>query len=136
MLKHKLMGRNASLPEQRALVGTQEKRRVYKIWKKGQATQEDNKDVVKLCREKIRRTKAQLELDLATIIKNNKKYFNKHVNGKRWMKENLHPLLDAGQNIVTKEEEQAQALNAFFAFYDKVIHLADEEKACCLPGLY
>ena len=49
------------------------KRRIYDLWKKGQATQEDYKDVVRLCREKIRRTKAQLELNLATAAKDNKK---------------------------------------------------------------
>ncbi|KAK4826490.1 hypothetical protein QYF61_009563 [Mycteria americana] len=47
------------------------KRRVYDLWKKGQATQENHKDVVRLCREKIRSTKAQLELNLATAIKGN-----------------------------------------------------------------
>ena len=29
--------------------------------------------------------------------------------------ENLHPLLDVGGNIVTKDEEKAEVLNAFFA---------------------
>jgi len=47
------------------------KRRVYDLWKKGQATQEDYRDFVRLCREKIRRAKAQLELNLATAIKDN-----------------------------------------------------------------
>ena len=66
----------ASLAVQRALRGTQGKKmRVYDLWKKGQAAQEDHKDVVRLCRVKIRRAKAQLELDLATVIKGNKKCF-------------------------------------------------------------
>jgi len=30
-------------------------------------------------------------------------------------KENLHPLLDEGGNIATKDEEKAEVLNAFFA---------------------
>jgi len=60
-----------SLVEQRALAGTQEKRRVYVLWKNGQATQEDYKDIVRLCREKVRRAKAQLELSLATAVKGN-----------------------------------------------------------------
>lgn len=34
--------------------------KVYDLWKKGQATQEDYKYVAKLCREKIKRYKAQL----------------------------------------------------------------------------
>ena len=45
------------------------KRRVCDLWKKEQAAQDDYKDVVRLCREKIRRAKAQLELSLATATK-------------------------------------------------------------------
>ena len=32
-----------------------------------------------------------------------------------WAKENLHPLLDAGRDIVTKDEEKTEVRNAFFA---------------------
>ena len=49
------------------------KKRAYDLWNKGQATQEDYKNVVRLCREKIRRAKAQLELNLAIAIKDRKK---------------------------------------------------------------
>ncbi|KAK4823310.1 hypothetical protein QYF61_000523 [Mycteria americana] len=78
------------------------KRRVYDLWKKGRATQEDYKGVARLCREKIRRAKAELELNLAAAIKDNKKYFFKYISSKRRAKENLQPLLDAGGNTVTK----------------------------------
>ncbi|KAK4818656.1 hypothetical protein QYF61_017264 [Mycteria americana] len=47
VLKDELVGKKTSLAEQRALAGTQEKKRVYDLWKKGQATQEDYKDVVR-----------------------------------------------------------------------------------------
>ncbi|KAK4827718.1 LOW QUALITY PROTEIN: hypothetical protein QYF61_021018 [Mycteria americana] len=91
------------------------KRRVYNLWKKGQATQEDYKGVARLCREKIRRAKAELELNLATAVKDNKKNFFKYISSKRRAKENLQPLLDGGGNTVTKDEEKAEVLNAFFA---------------------
>ncbi|KAK4815414.1 hypothetical protein QYF61_001402 [Mycteria americana] len=94
------------------------KKRVYDFWKKGQATQEDYKDVVRLCREKIRRVIAQLELNLATAVKDNKKCFYKcfySTSNKRRAKQKIQPLLDAGGNIVTKDEEKAEVLNAFFA---------------------
>ncbi|KAK4816829.1 hypothetical protein QYF61_023893 [Mycteria americana] len=113
LLKDKLAGKKTGLAEERVLVGIQEKR-VYDVWKKGQATWEDYKDVVGLCREKIRRAKAQLELNLATAVKDNKKCFYKYISNKRRAKENLHPLLDAGGNIVTENEEKAEVLNAFF----------------------
>ncbi|KAK4828141.1 hypothetical protein QYF61_023939 [Mycteria americana] len=72
------------------------KRRVYDLWKKGRATQEDYKGVARLCREKIRKAKAELELNLATAVKDNKKYFFKYINSKRRAKENLQPLLGEG----------------------------------------
>ncbi|KAK4826464.1 hypothetical protein QYF61_009191 [Mycteria americana] len=91
------------------------KRRVYDLWKKGQATQEDYKGVARLCREKIRRAKAELELNLAAAVKDNKKHFFKYISSKRRAKENLQPLADRGGNTVTKDEEKAEVLNAFFA---------------------
>ncbi|KAK4830875.1 LOW QUALITY PROTEIN: hypothetical protein QYF61_013804 [Mycteria americana] len=91
------------------------KRRVYDLWKKGQATQEDYKGVARLCRERIRRAKAELELNLAAAVKDNKKYFFKYISSKRRAKENLQPLVDGGGNTVTKDEEKAEVLNAFFA---------------------
>ncbi|KAK4827767.1 hypothetical protein QYF61_021512 [Mycteria americana] len=91
------------------------KRRVCDLWKKEQATEEDYKDVMRLCRDKIRRAKAQLEFNMLTAIKDNKKCFCKYISNKKRAKENLHPLLDAGGNIVTKDEEKAEVLNAFFA---------------------
>ncbi|KAK4811015.1 hypothetical protein QYF61_015719 [Mycteria americana] len=91
------------------------KRRVYNLWKKGQATQEDYKGVARLCREKNRRAKAELELNLAAAVKDNKKHFFKYISSKRRAKENLQPLVDGGGNTVTKDEEKAEVLNAFFA---------------------
>ena len=95
MPKDELAGKKTILAEQRALAGTQEKKESLRPSEEGQATQEDYKDVVRLCREKIRRAKAQLELNLATAIKDNKKCFYKYISNKRRAKENLHPLLDA-----------------------------------------
>jgi len=43
------------------------KRRVYHLWKKGQATQEEYRGLVRSFREEIRKAKAQLELRLDTL---------------------------------------------------------------------
>ena len=64
---------------------------IYDLWKKGQAIQENYKDVMRLCRGKIRSTKAQLEPNMATAVKDNKKCFYKYMSNKRRTKENLHP---------------------------------------------
>ena len=90
------------------------KKRVYVLWKKGQATQGDYKEVAKVCREEVRKAKAQLELRLATAVKENKKCFHKYINSKRRTKENFHPLLDAAGNVTTEDKEKAEVLNAFF----------------------
>lgn len=39
--------------------------------KKGQATQEDYKDAMRLYKEQSRRAKAQVELNLAIVVKDN-----------------------------------------------------------------
>jgi len=70
---------------------------------------------VKLCREKIRKAKAQLELNMATKVTENNKYFYKYISSKRRSRENLHPLFDAEGNLVTKDQDEAEVLNAFFA---------------------
>jgi len=91
------------------------KRSIYHLWKKGQATEEEYRGLVRSFREEIGKAKAQLELRLATVARDNKKCFYKYVNNKKRAKENLHPLLDARGNIVNKDEEKAEVLNAFFA---------------------
>ena len=70
---------------------------------------------MKLCREKIRKARAHLDLNLATKLKENNKYFFKDINSKRRARENLHPLLDAEGNLVTKDQDKAEVFNAFFA---------------------
>lgn len=65
--------KKTSLAEQRPSAGTQgKKQRVCDLWKKEQETQEGYEDVVRLCRGKIRRAKAQVELNVLTAIKYNR----------------------------------------------------------------
>ena len=45
------------------------KKRVYVLWKKGQATWGDYKEAAKVCRVEVRKAKAQHELILATAVK-------------------------------------------------------------------
>ena len=52
---------------------------------------------------------------MATKAKEKSKCFYKHINSKRKARENLHPLLDAKGNLVTKDRDKAEVLNAFFA---------------------
>lgn len=56
----------------------------------------------------------QLDLNLDTVIKDNRKCFYKNtIARKGGLRKNLHFLLDVRGNIMTKDEEKV--LNAFFA---------------------
>jgi len=77
-------------------------------------TQEEYRGLVRSCGEEIRKAKAQLELRLANIVRDNKKCFYKYTNNKKRAKESLHPLLDARGNIVNNDEGKAEVLNAHF----------------------
>ena len=69
------------------------------------------KEVAKVCREEVQKAKAQLELRLATAVKENKKSFYEYISGKRRTKENFHPLLDAAGDVTT-EDKKTEILNA------------------------
>jgi len=77
--------------------------------------QKEYRGLIRLSREEIKKAKAQLELRLATVLRDNKKCFYKCINNKKGAKENLQALLDVGGNIATKDEEKSEKLNAFFA---------------------
>jgi len=62
-------GRRAAWLNRELLLGLRKRRRVYQLWKKGQATQEVYRALVRSCREEIRKAKAQLELRLATVVR-------------------------------------------------------------------
>ena len=59
------------------------KKRVYVLWERGQTTWGGYRAFAKVFREEIRKAKAQLELRLATEVKENKKSFYKYISGKR-----------------------------------------------------
>ena len=65
-------------------------------------------------REKIRKAKAQLELNLTAGVKGNKKLFYKYINSKRRTRENLPSLLDEAGNVTTEDKDKAEVPNAFF----------------------
>lgn len=58
--------------------------------------EEENKDVVESCREKISKVKIHLELNLVTAVKENKKCFYKYINNKEQAKEKSPPFIGCG----------------------------------------
>jgi len=68
-------GRQPAWLNKELLLEFMKKRRVYHLWKKGQATQEEYRGLNGSCREEIRKVKAQLELRMATVVRGNKNIF-------------------------------------------------------------
>jgi len=85
------------------------------MWKEGQATWEEYRNVVRACRDATRKAKAHLELKLARDVKNNKKGFFNYISSKRKARDNVGPLLNEAGVLVMEDAEKAELLNAFFA---------------------
>jgi len=68
-----------------------------------------------LRRDGVRKAKAQLELNLARDVKNNKKDFYRYVSHKKMVRESVHPLMSETSKLLTAEEEKAEVLNNLFA---------------------
>jgi len=91
------------------------KRKVYGMWKEGQATWEEYRNIVRACREATRKVKAHLRLNLAREIKDNKKNSFKYSSSKRKTRENVGSLLNEVGVLVTEDAEKEELLNASFA---------------------
>ncbi|GAB0186222.1 mitochondrial enolase superfamily member 1 [Grus japonensis] len=79
------------------LVKLKGKKEIHRHWKQGQVSWEEYRDAARLCRDGVRKAKAQLDLNLARDAKSNERGFYSHgsqvkflVTGKR---ETLHPFL-------------------------------------------
>ncbi|NXS01657.1 RTXE polymerase, partial [Oxylabes madagascariensis] len=107
-------------------------KRMYHLWKEGQVSQEVLNGAARAYRKKIREAKAQFELNLATFVKDSKKFFYKYIKGKRKGKTSLRSLLYERRNLVTADEEKAELLNSFASvFSGKTARPQDN----CPPGL-
>lgn len=64
------------------LVKLKRKKKIHREWKQGQVLWEQNKEAARLCRDGVRKAKAQLELNMARDDKRNKKGFCRYLNQK------------------------------------------------------
>ena len=67
------------------------KKEMHRQWNQGRVSWEEYREAAQMCRDEIRKAKAQLELNLARDAKNNKKGFYTYVGQKRKIKENVSP---------------------------------------------
>jgi len=85
------------------------------MWKEGQATWEEYRNVVRACRDGTRKAKTHLELKLARNVRNNKKGFFNYISSKRKSRDNVGPLLNEARVLVMEDAEKAELPHAFFA---------------------
>jgi len=72
-------------------------------------------NIVRTCKEAIRKAKVHLELNLARDVKDNKKGFFKYISRKWKTRENVGLLLNEVSALVTEDTEKEDLLNTFFA---------------------
>lgn len=65
---------------------------MHRQWKHGQVSGEEYRDAVQLHKDRVRMTKAKLELNLARYAKNKRRGLYKPVSQKRKVRENTFPL--------------------------------------------
>jgi len=97
------------------LKGTRE---LHRQWMQGQVPWEEYGDAAQLCRERFRRAKAWLELNLARDAKNNKQGFYSYVSQKRKVKESAPPplpVMSKNGDLLSTDKEKAEVLDNFFA---------------------
>ncbi|KFW72584.1 hypothetical protein AS28_04447, partial [Pygoscelis adeliae] len=90
------------------------KKEMHRQWNQGCVSWEEYRDTPWMCRDGIRKAKAQLEVNLARDVKNNKMTFYKYVGQKRKIKEKVPPLVNKTGELVTTNVGKAKVLNNFF----------------------
>ncbi|GAB0204905.1 mitochondrial enolase superfamily member 1 [Grus japonensis] len=87
----------------------------YRGWKQGQVAWKEYREIVQAARDQVRKAKVLIEINLARDIKGNKKSFYRYVSNKRKTRENVGPLQNETEDLVTWDMEKAELLNDFFA---------------------
>uniref|UniRef100_A0A452GZ21 Reverse transcriptase domain-containing protein n=1 Tax=Gopherus agassizii TaxID=38772 RepID=A0A452GZ21_9SAUR len=95
--------------------GIRQKQTAYREWKKGRISKESYLGEVRTCRDKVRKAKSRIELDLAKGIKTNSKRFYSHINKKKTKKEEVGPLYTEDGMEIKDNLGMAQHLNKYFA---------------------
>jgi len=108
-------GRRPAWMSKELLADLRWKRKFHGMWKEGQDTWEEYRNVVRACRDATRKAKVHLELNLTRDVKDNKKGFFKYISSKRKTRDNVGLLLNEAGVLVMEDAEKAELMNAFFA---------------------
>ena len=88
---------------------------MYSKWKQGCIAWKEYRVVVCVCRDRIRKAKVQMELNLVTDVKDNKKGFYGYMGRKRLAKECILHLMKGNGELASSDIEKAEVLNECFA---------------------
>jgi len=93
------------------LVKQKGKKEMHRQWKQGQVTWKEHRSSDQLCRDGVRKAKAQLELNLTRDAKNNQSFY-RCVRQKNKVKESL---MNMTSKVVTTDKKKAEVLHNVFA---------------------
>ena len=91
-----------------------EKREMCRKWKQGCVSWEEYRAVVHVCRDRIRKAKAQMELNLVRDVKDEKGFY-RYTGRRRQAKESVSPLMKGDGELASSGIEEADVLNECFA---------------------
>ena len=76
---------------------------------------EEYRAVLYLCRDRIRKAKVQMELNLVRDVKGNKKGLYRYIGRGRQANESVPPLMKGNGELASSDTEKAEVLNEYFA---------------------
>ena len=92
-----------------------EKGEMYRKWKQSCVAWEEYRAVVHVCRDRIKKAKVQMELNLARYVKDNTKGFYRYKGRRRQAKESVPPLMKGNRELASSDIEEAEVLSECFA---------------------
>ena len=87
---------------------------MYRKWKQGCVAWEEDRAVVRVGRDRMRKAKVQMELNLVKDVKD-KKGFYRYIGRRRQAKESVPPLMEGNSELAPSDIEKAEVLNQCFA---------------------
>jgi len=109
-------GRRPAWLNKELLVELRWKRKVHGMWKEGQATWEEYRNVTRACRDAMRKAKAYLELNLARDVRNNKKGFFNYISSKWKTRDNVGLLLNEVGVLVMEDAREGRVSECLLCF--------------------
>ncbi len=94
---------------------------MYRRWKQGCVSWEGYRAVVRVCRDRIRKAKAQMELNLVRDATDNKKGFYRYIGRRRQAKESVLPpmkgngVMKSNRDLASSDIEKGEVLKECFA---------------------